>query len=606
MSTAQSIIAYLQKYNIQDKGRGRYRSISPLRPDAENMNFALYVKDSEHGAFMDWQSGQSGSLYELAQLLGIDTGRKIVESTERAYESVKDYALAHGVTGEVLFKAGWVQSVCRQRPAIKFNTPGGFRWRFLDGKKPKYLSQPDYKQCWYGLNESLLDYIEAGQPVVIVNGEISTLAARYNQIAGLCVTAGEKRIPDHLLDELVKFLAERKPLFYVALDCDQAGRNASIEIAGQLRGRGYDAYPVDLGLSDKGDFSDFLMLWGGESATRLTQLEHLTPEPPAKTTRKLYHADQLHELPKIHYILRNEIPGNSFVMIYGASGIGKSFVALDYSLEMAQNNTVIYMAGEGQAGFLQRVEAWKKYNEMGSGNLFFYLNAISLLNPLDLEPFIALIEPYLPDVVVIDTLARAMTGSDENSTRDMGLLVQACNKIMERLGCTVLLVHHTSKAGNTERGNSSLRGALDMAIKVSQSDDQIVIECSKTKDSSPFPTRYVKLEPVQVQIDGETLESVVVVPSETRPQKHSDSLTNGQEKIMKLLSWSIYDGIGATWADIKASSDVPLGSLGRILSTLKDLQYIQKNGESYQLTPAGRDKLGGSTITITTIEGDSD
>ena len=47
--------------------------------------------------------------------------------------------------------------------------------------------------------------------------------------------------------------------------------------------------------------------------------------------------------------------------------------------------------------------------------------------------------------VVIDTLARAMPGADENSAQEVGLVIAGCDLVRDELGCTVIPIHHSGK-----------------------------------------------------------------------------------------------------------------------------------------------------------------
>ena len=68
-------------------------------------------------------------------------------------------------------------------------------------------------------------------------------------------------------------------------------------------------------------------------------------------------------------------------------------------------------------------------------------------------------------LVVIDTLARAMTGN-ENAPEDMGRFVAACGRIREACEGHVLIVHHCGKdQARGARGHSSLRAATDVELR---------------------------------------------------------------------------------------------------------------------------------------------
>src|SRR5690606_22901490 len=122
--------------------------------------------------------------------------------------------------------------------------------------------------------------------------------------------------------------------------------------------------------------------------------------------------------------------------------------------------------------------------------LNFLLGSFTLLEREILGLLIADLQPISPILIVVDTLAMAMAGGDENSQRDMGILLRSCRALTYNLSASVLLVHHLGKTGVRERGSSALRGNADTMIQVNPADDVISVECSKTKDEKPFETRY--------------------------------------------------------------------------------------------------------------------
>jgi DNA-binding MarR family transcriptional regulator len=248
------------------------------------------------------------------------------------------------------------------------------------------------------------------------------------------------------------------------------------------------------------------------------------------------------------------------------------------------------MAGEGEYGYRQRVAAWCKHHAKTEGRLFMCIGAVQLLEPGDLEAFLQKIKAIKPIIVVIDTMARSMVGSDENSTRDMGLFIQALGTVRQALDCAVLVIHHTNKEGVFERGSSALRGASDSMIKVSAEDDLIRIECSKTKDAQPFPTRHAQIVPVEVQINDQVIDSAVIIPAEKVAQTPDDPLTNAQIDVLRILN---DEPFGAERKEIADLTNIPYHSLQRVLSRLKQLGYIQQpaRNEPYQITDAGKERL---------------
>jgi hypothetical protein len=66
------------------------------------------------------------------------------------------------------------------------------------------------------------------------------------------------------------------------------------------------------------------------------------------------------------------------------------------------------------------------------------------------------------------------------------MVLRQAKGIAARLGCAVFLVHHTGKSGDAERGSSSLRGAMDVMIRVCKVGDSHLMTCEKLKDGAPW------------------------------------------------------------------------------------------------------------------------
>ena len=62
-------------------------------------------------------------------------------------------------------------------------------------------------------------------------------------------------------------------------------------------------------------------------------------------------------------------------------------------------------------------------------------------------------------MVIIDTLARAMPGADENSAQEVGLVIAGCDLVRDALECTVVPIHHSGKdVARGARGTPKLCG----------------------------------------------------------------------------------------------------------------------------------------------------
>lgn len=186
-------------------------------------------------------------------------------------------------------------------------------------------------------------------------------------------------------------------------------------------------------------------------------------------------------------LVEDLIDHHSFVVLYGKSNSGKTFLALDLALHIALGRTwqqrkveggpVLYVAAEGGRRIKDRVVAFRKVYALEEMLVPFRLarGTIDLLDPeTDTQPLIDEIlktqQIYGAAVllVVIDTLSRALSGGDENASTDMGAIVKNIDRIRQETGATVLAVHHCGKDENKgARGHSILRAAVDTELEIS-------------------------------------------------------------------------------------------------------------------------------------------
>lgn len=229
----------------------------------------------------------------------------------------------------------------------------------------------------------------------------------------------------------------------------------------------------------------------------------------------------------LSWTVRNIIPeSSSLIMIYGAPASYKSFAALDMALCTAnaipwhghstKKTNVLYVAAEGQSGVLKRIEAWRQYHNISSIENFALLPMPCLIdNPGQMAELLAMVRglPSMPDVIILDTLARSMLG-DENSTLDMGRLVIACGELHEATGAQIILIHHTGKdEARGARGAIALTGATDTMLRVIRKEDnQYILICERQKDDEPFSPMGFTLRTVETghyNADGDEVTSLV-------------------------------------------------------------------------------------------------
>jgi hypothetical protein len=286
-TTADRVIDALADYQLKDEGNGQYRADCPWRAGSDSQGLSIKIEDGEHGAYTDHVSGESGSLYDLAERLGIELVTSAYgepASTKRKYTDLKDYAQAHGVTSDVFKVAGWHDAGMYQgRQALIFTTDTGIKYRFIDGEKPTFKpKERGYQACWYKLTEAVILAERHSQPLVICNGEPSTIVAQYFGVAATATTGGEnKTINSTLLDALKA--AYHGPIL-VALDCDNAGNEGAYKWYEALSSAGYDVRALDLNGGKGFDLADFCHLHQHGSTAALPKLADLVMNAPQDVT----------------------------------------------------------------------------------------------------------------------------------------------------------------------------------------------------------------------------------------------------------------------------------------------------------------------------------
>jgi len=216
----------------------------------------------------------------------------------------------------------------------------------------------------------------------------------------------------------------------------------------------------------------------------------------------------------VPWIVKGWLPAYSTTMMYGESGVGKTFVALDMACCIASGidwhgirtkpGIVVYLAGEGNYGMRQRIASWCKRNNVNSlDNLLISNKAIDMDGPGAATQVIAAVRALTSEPVAlvnIDTLNNHMSG-DENSAKDSRAMINACNVVSMALSATTMLIHHlghSNEAKQRARGSSAWRGALDASILVHGKSHEIIVSCTKQKDAPEPADLFGCLSPVDL------------------------------------------------------------------------------------------------------------
>jgi hypothetical protein len=199
-------------------------------------------------------------------------------------------------------------------------------------------------------------------------------------------------------------------------------------------------------------------------------------------------------------------------IIYGEYSTHKTNTALSMIFKAAAERgaKVIYTAGEGLIGIeTARFPAhrarygWSREDTVGK------IGVIEAVPPFasdnEVQAYIDAMKADMePDIVVIDTLATAIAGQDENSSIVSGYLTAngPVGGIRDAFKCLVLIVAHSGKDPSRGiRGHSGFGGNPDVILEVTSDDSgAIQVHAEKIKDGAQNFDVHWKVEPTGVPV----------------------------------------------------------------------------------------------------------
>ncbi|MBK8535427.1 MAG: AAA family ATPase [Candidatus Competibacteraceae bacterium] len=269
-----------------------------------------------------------------------------------------------------------------------------------------------------------------------------------------------------------------------------------------------------------------------------------------------------------NHLIRGVLDLESTSFIFGPSGDGKTFVALDRDLHVAhrmrwlgkktKKGIVLYIAGEGKAGLAKRVKAWHEYHGLNPSDALIAFRTVptALCDPKAVIQLIDHIQQFIegmdekPVLIELDTLAKNFgAGYDENAAKDMAAFVAGMDALKRATGAAISAIHHPGH-GNKDRGAGSknLPAGVDFSFKVEKSgksvDDFITtMSFEKVKDGeNPKPVAWTwKRQPLPwVEQDDDDcwvpVSSIVLVPTQAVASTRSTKLTLPQRIALDVLT----------------------------------------------------------------------
>lgn len=264
----------------------------------------------------------------------------------------------------------------------------------------------------------------------------------------------------------------------------------------------------------------------------------------------LFSASDVFNWPRIDWLVEGIIQRRSSAVIFGESRIGKSFLALDLANKLANGEDwfgyavkpckVIYFPAESPLGLYQRIEAMSIHSAQETPeNLMFMRSAVDLGNDDDVNRVIATVSNS-SDVLFIDTFNAVASNSDENSSKEMGKILNGVRRVIDETGCTVIFVHHCGWSDNDRlRGHSSFSAAMDTRILVTKDGGHPAWKVKGQREGADTGAHRYELRVIDLQeLD---CSSCVVVPIDGVPAKKiSPQPKSENQKICLLVAKELF------------------------------------------------------------------
>lgn len=321
----------------------------------------------------------------------------------------------------------------------------------------------------------------------------------------------------------------------------------------------------------------------------------LVPEQEQEAERfEILEPWQFKDRPAPKWIVDGILAAKRTHILFGESETFKTFLTLDLLASITHNvkafgqfevyepgDTVFFCDEDPDDLMLIRYPAWCKARGVenpfakpgpGPGRFVVIPRCPLIIDPTDTDAAIALIKKrgIKPKVVAVDTWAKAMTGMNEDSAKDTGLLFQAMGVMRREFNCATWLTHHPKKNDSgTMRGSGSQQHGGDIVWNAERKGEAYGIKWTNKKikgGARPKPF-YVagqlhlvddQFDPHGVQITAPVFTVASAPPPERKPVSMTAKQADRLEATQQLEQ--VADAIRAIYAAHSITRDNALST----------------------------------------------
>lgn len=213
---------------------------------------------------------------------------------------------------------------------------------------------------------------------------------------------------------------------------------------------------------------------------------------------------------RIDKILKSQ----GIIVLGGKQATYKSWIAMVLASSIAQGKPlfgkfdtspgkVLYLDRENQFSELKKRQAMIKKGMDITEDLdigFISESYIKIDNPLDLNKLAAIVKENNISVIICDVYRRLISFEENDANEVSFLFVNYLKPFCEKLGVSIILLHHEKKGdkGNDEvdmlRGSSDLANYVDGIIQIERRGDTITLKQTKNRGAKEIAPFNLKIE----------------------------------------------------------------------------------------------------------------